>query len=313
MRAKFLRALLIAVFATAVAISRAAAQDPAAASGDPLDLVKQARKLNSDGKQDAALALYRQALERSPDLFDAHLGAGIVLDLQGNYKEARKHFAKAIELAPDGSKNQALSAMAVSYAFERDAGGASRFYRQVFDRQESTQDLGGAAETANALGRIYLESGDFDNAMKWYQTGYETSRRQPKLTDDQIDLWNMRWAHAQARIAARKGNSEEARKQTAAVKSILDKGTNGDQQIQYPYLAGYVALYSKDYQTAIEELQKADQRDPFILMLLAQAHEKVGDAAKAREYYSQVLASNAHSTNNAFARPLARKKSGATH
>src|SRR5206468_2477291 len=218
MRALLLRACFVVMFACGVAMIRAAAQDPgtAAAPGDPLELVKQARKLNNEGKQDAALELYRQVLERSPDLFDAHLGAGIALDLQGNYKDARKHLARAIELAPDGGKNQALSTMAVSYAFERDTAGASRFYRQVFDRQESTQDLGGAAETANALGRIYLESGDFDNALKWYQTGYETSRRQPKLTGDQIDLWTMRWAHAQARIAARKGNVEDARKQTAA-------------------------------------------------------------------------------------------------
>jgi tetratricopeptide (TPR) repeat protein len=314
MRAFFLRPCLVVMLVCGAAAARAAAQDPAAAAtGDPIELVKQARKLNSDGKQDAALALYRQALERSPDLFDAHVGAGIVLDLQGNYKDARAHFARAIEVAPDGGRNQALSAMAVSYAFEGDAGGASRFYRQVFDRQESTQDLGGAAETANALGRIYLESGDFDNAFKWYQTGYETSRRQPKLTDDQMDLWNMRWAHAQARIAARKGNVEEARTQTVAVKSILDKGTNQDQQIQYPYLAGYVALYSQDYQTAIDELQKADQRDPFILVLLAQAYEKAGDAARAREFYMQVLTANAHSANNAFARPLARKKVSGTH
>src|SRR5881398_2672308 len=107
-------------FATIVFLSSAivsAAQTPASTSApsNPLELVKQARKLNSEGKQDAALALYRDALERSPDLFDAHLGAGIVLDLQGNYREARQHFARAIELAPDGSRNQALTAMAVSY------------------------------------------------------------------------------------------------------------------------------------------------------------------------------------------------------
>ena len=45
-----------------------------------------------------------------------------------------------------------------------------------------------------------------------------------------------------------------------------------------------------------------------ILSLLAQAYEKSGDPVHAREYYTQVLTSNAHSPNNAFARPLARKK-----
>src|SRR5207247_2713229 len=167
------RALSVAAIVVAAAIGSLKAQDPrvATASADPIELVKQARQLNSEGKQDAALALYRQALDRSPELFDAHVGAGIALDLQGNYKDARKHLARAIELAPDGSKNQALTAMAVSYAFESDAAGSSRFYRQVFDREESTQDFGGAAETANALGRIYLESGDLEKALKWYQTG----------------------------------------------------------------------------------------------------------------------------------------------
>ena len=280
----------------------------AAQSVDPPELVKQGQKLASEGKHDAALELYRQALQRSPDLFDAHRAAGIALDLKGDYKEARQHFEKAIQVAPDASKNQALANMGVSYAFEGNAKSASTFYRQVFDRQMAVPDLAGAAETANALGRVYLESGDLDNAFKWYQTGYETSRRQSNLSGDQIDLWDMRWAHAQARIAARRGKAAEARKQLATVKGLIEKGTNPEQQIQYPYLAGYVDLYLKGYPGAIAELQKADQTDPFILALLAQACEKSHDAARAREYYTKVLASNAHSLNSAFARPAARKK-----
>jgi len=280
----------------------------AAQTADPLDLVKQAQKLTAEGKEDEALALYRQAIARSPELFAAHLGAGIVLDLQGAYKEARQHFEKAILVAPDESKYQALVNMGVSYAFDGNAKSASTFYRQAFDRGTAAQDLRAAAETANALGRIYLESNDLDNAAKWYQTGYETSRRQPKLPADQADLWDLRWAHAQARIAARKGNAADAHTQTAIVKGLLDKGTNPDQQIQYPYLVGYVALYLKDYRGAIAALTQADQKDPFILVLLAQAYEKAHDAANARQCYVEVLASNAHSLNNAFARPLAKKK-----
>jgi tetratricopeptide (TPR) repeat protein len=304
------RLLFYVVSGIVFLMPRAAAQAPATATqaADPPDLVKQARKLNSEGNQDAALALYRQALGLAPDLFDAHFGAGVALDLKGDYKEARQHFAKAIELAPEENKNLALTAMGVSHAFEGNAKSSSTFYRQVFDRQMTAQDVAGAAETANALGRIYLESGDLDNAFKWYQTGYETSRRQTNLPGDQIDLWDLRWAHAQARIAARRGNAEEARKQIAIVKGLLDKGTNPEQRIQLPYLTGYVDLYLKDYSGALAELQKADQRDPFILALLAQAYEKSGDQAKAGECYQQVLASNSHGPNNAFARPLARRK-----
>src|SRR5690242_14274752 len=293
-----------------LACTPAVSQTPASAKSpaDAADFVKQARKLNSEGKQDEALSLYNQALQASPNSVDAHLGAGAALDLKGQYDEARKHFAKAIEVAPPDNRNGALRNMAFSYAFERKAKDAARYEQMAFDSLISQQKYTDAAGVANELARIYLESGDIDDAARWYKTGYDTAMRQPDLKDSDKDLWNFRWEHAQARIAARRNQKAEAQKHVAAAKAILDKGTNPDQSPFYPYLTGYVAFYGGDYSTAITELQKADQRDPFILVLLAQAYEKSGDKAQATEYYRKVLASNIHNPTNAFARPIARQK-----
>src|SRR5713101_4883398 len=115
-----MRTALPSVLAIALVLPASATQEV-----DPLELVKQARKLNLEGKQQEALTLYRQALDRAPDSFDAHIGAGVALDLLGEYKQARQHFAKAIQVSPDATRNQALTAMAVSYAFERDSKSAS--------------------------------------------------------------------------------------------------------------------------------------------------------------------------------------------
>ncbi len=95
-----------------------------------------------------------------------------------------------------------------------------------------------------------------------------------------------------------------------AAKTALDQSKNADQQRFYPYLTGYVAFYGGNYKSAIEELQKADQKDPFILVLLAQAYEKDGNKDEAMKLYRQVLTINSHNPTNAFARPLARKKLG---
>jgi len=290
------------------------AQQPAAkpgpAPGSPADLVQQGEKLSRDGKQDQALALYRQALDKSPDLYEAHLASGVALDLQGDYGEARQHFTKAIEVAAADNKAQALRSMAFSYAFEGNASKASEFELQVFNARLAKSDSVGAAETCNELARIYLETGDPDHAYKWYKMGYDSVGRKPDLSDADRNLWLFRWESAQARIAARRGKADEAQQHVAAAKAAFDKANNPDQTRFYPYIKGYVAFYTDDYKTAIAELQKADQHDPLNVVLLAEAYEKSGDAAQAKIYYGKVLELNAHNPTNAFARPLAKKKLG---
>jgi len=298
-----LRSLL---FASLVFFGALAAAQTAARSA--LDLVKQGQKLNSEGKQDEALALYRQALEISPNLYEANLASGIALDLEGKYREAREHFSKAMESAPADARQQALRAMAISYAFERNATEASEFEQQVFDARIAANDFIGAAEIANELARINLESGDIAGANKWYETGYNTALKKNDLTAADKNLWLFRWESAQARIGARGGRTADALRHVAAAKSALDQANNPDQLRFFPYLTGYVAFYSGDYKTAIADLQKADQRDAMNLALLAEAYEKSGDAGQAADYYHKVLASNAHNPTNAFARPLAKEK-----
>src|SRR5437868_7363139 len=212
-----------------------------AASKDPKQLVKEGRQLSSGGKQDEALALYQQALQTSPDLYDAHRATGMALDLQGKYDEARQHLAKAIEVAPTDSKVQALRTMAVSYAFEGNAPEATKFEQQAFDQQLAAKDFTAAAEIANELARIDLESGDIDQAYKWYQMGHETALRKTGMTAADKALWEFRWEHAQARIAARRGQPDEAQKHVAAARKALDQANNPEQARFYPYLTGYVA------------------------------------------------------------------------
>jgi len=285
---------------------------PPAAATEPkteaMSLVTQGQKLNTDGKLDEAIALYQKALQLVPDLYDAQLYMGVALDLQGKYAEARQHLAKAIELASEAQTTQSLRVMAVSYAFEHNTAKASEYERRAYDLQYNWSRYEDAAATANELARIYLESGDTDNALQWYQTGRSTGLKVPNLTPAEKDLWNFRWEGAMARITARRGQASKAQEHVAAAKAILDKSGIPDQARFYPYFVGYVALYGGDYKTAITELREAGLDDPFILSLSAQAYEKSGDKAQAIEYYKKVLTINLHNPSNAFARPLAKEK-----
>ncbi len=285
-----------------------AAATAQAKSEDAAELVKQGQALAGEGKSDEALALYQRALEMDPDSYPAQLFTGVALDLQGKYEPARQHLAKAIELASEQQTVQALRVMAVSYAFERNTEKAAEYEKRAYELQNNWKQYADAAGTANELARIYLESGDLDKALQWYQTGRTTGLRTPNITQAEKDLWEFRWQAAEARIAARRGQREKAQQDLVALKAIVDKADNPDQAQFYPYLAGYVALYLGDYSTAIKQLQAANQKDAFVLCMLAQTYEKLGDTAHARDYYQKVMTINTHNPSTAFARPLAREK-----
>jgi tetratricopeptide (TPR) repeat protein len=298
--------LLFGLFAFAQQPPAEKAPEPGSAE----DFVKQGQKLSMAGKQDEALAMYSKAFDKAGDNYEAHLGAGMALDLKGDYDAAREHFNKAIDLASPEQKAQALRSMAFSYAFQDDGAKAAEYELKVFTARSAKEDFIGAAETCNETARIFLESGDIDNAEKWYKLGYDTVGRKSDLKEDEKNLWLFRWESAQARIAARRGKTAEAQQHVAAAKAALDKANNPDQARFFPYLTGYVAYYSGDYKTAIAELQKADQHDPLNLAMLGEAYEKSGDAVSAKRYYQKVLEINIHNPTNAFARPLAKKKLG---
>ena len=298
---------MVAVAVLAFSGSAASAQTGAAA--DAAELVKKAQKLEFGDSWKEALTLYRQAVEKNPAQFDAYLGIGRVLDVEGQYEEARQNIQKGIEAAPENGLSPALSTMAVAYAFEGKAAESAKYYQQVFDRQMKANAPDAAAGTANALARVFLETGDLASAEKWYRTGYDAAQKIEKLTPEDKDLWEMRWQHAQARIAARGKRFDVARKHADAVRAIVERGNLDEGQVaNYPQLLGYISFYEGKYDAAIAELSKAEQEDPFVLMMLAQAYEANKNPAQARELYARILTQRGHSLQAAFARPLARRK-----
>jgi tetratricopeptide (TPR) repeat protein len=284
------------------------AQTPGSQQQQP-EFIRQGQQMMREGKLDDALALYRKTLKTSPNSVPANVAAGSVLDLKGQGEEARRYFAKAIDVADTPEhKAMAQKAMAMSYAFEGNCKKTVEYEEQVFDYYGSVKNFFQQGEIADEAARVCIDSGDLDTAYHWYQVGHYTGLKEPDIKEARQDLWDFRWEHAQARIAARRGNQAEAQKHVAAAKAILDKGTNPEQAQFLPYLQGYVAFYSEDYKTALEELLKANQNDPFIECMIGQTYEKLGDKDKALECYRKASAAIAHNPTAAYAVPLAKKK-----
>ena len=301
-----------------------AAAQPGRGFGPQTEWQRKAQPLLREGKLEEALAVYREELQKSPDSVAANISAGTVLDLMGKGTEARRYFQKAIDAAPDAqAKATAQRAMAMSYAFDSDCGNTVKYEQMVFDywKTRESADPGNAfyqqGEMANEAARVCIDSGDFVTAEKWYRIGHDAGLKEPGISPGRKALWEFRTEHALARLAARRGNRAEAAKHIAAAKTALSEIEAADSQLFrqqsafLPYLTGYVAYYSGDYQTALADLEKANTNDPFIQCLLGMTYEKLGEREKALAEYRKAAMVTAHNPPAAFAKPFTRKKLGA--
>jgi tetratricopeptide (TPR) repeat protein len=251
--------------------------------------------------------------------FGPQFREAIQLDLDGKGAEARRLLQAKVDAASNPKeKADAERTMAMSWAFEGDCRKTGEYEQKVIDYWTTQEQANPSnafyqeGEMADETARVCIDAGDLNAAEQWYRKGHELGLKEPGISADRKALWDFRWEHAQARIAARRGNRAEAEKHVAGAKAALDRmtGLRKQQESFLPYLTGYVAFYVGDYQTALADFQKANQNDPFIQCLLGQIYEKLGQRDQALECYRKAAATNAHNPPAAYARPFARRKLG---
>ncbi len=212
--------------------------------------------------------------------------------------------------------------MAMSFGFTRDCDAAVRYHTMVIEywkTREAAEPQNAfyqQGEMANESARVCIDSGELDTSERMYRLGYESGNKEPEPRTHPRSLWDYRMAHALGRLAARRGNAAEANRQVAEARRILDSDAAmaEDQERFFPYLAGYVALYTGDLARAEAELTRAlamrgSANDLFLHCLLAMTYERMGQPEKAKPLYQRALElSGGHNPPAAFARPFAREK-----
>ncbi|MDE3154437.1 MAG: tetratricopeptide repeat protein, partial [Acidobacteriota bacterium] len=112
------------------------------------------------------------------------------------------------------------------------------------------------------------------------------------------------------RVSAKEllAEAETVENRMAAAALALKKGVGGGNPAQLTaFLSGAVAFDQGDFKSAVTDLQQADQADPLVVALLAQAYAKQGDTAQAEQFYQKAAAITAQTPNGAYARLVAQK------
>ena len=245
------------------------------------------------------------------------------LDTDGQHAQARALFQALIDNAATPAERAAAQRrMALSYAYDGNCAKAIEYEELVIGywvtrREAEPQNAHyQEGEMANEAARICIDAGALDEAERMYRRGSELGNREPEPRTHPRSLWDYRLAHALARLAARRGNAAEAGRHVADARRILDgdRAMAAGQEQYYPYLLGYVALYTNDLATAEVELLKAVAGlpdDPFQVVLLGMTFEKKGDQAKARELYEKAFEmATGSNPPNVYSRAFTRKKLG---
>jgi tetratricopeptide (TPR) repeat protein len=279
-------------------------------------------QLIREGKIDEAVKMAQDQVHNSPDSAQALRSAATILDMAGRYKDAQSYFEKSVELAPNAQAEAAARRdLANSYGFAGDCKNAWKYLLLVVDywkTQESAEPHNAfyqEGEMANEAARYCIDSGDLNEAERLYKLGHDLGVKEPDSPARKA-LWEFRTEHALARLAARHGNKAEAQKHIAAAKTALDQikaadtGLGQQQDGFWPYLTGYVAFYTGDYKTALDDFQKANQNDAFIQCLIGMTYEKLGQKDKATEYYRKASTAASHNPPGGFARRFTREKLG---
>lgn len=247
------------------------------------------------------------------------------LDRDGKTAQARAIYQQVIDTAGDPAvKARAQRSMAMSYAFDGDCANTVKYEQMVIDywKTQEQADPQNAfyqqGEMADEAARVCIDAGDLDAAEHWYRRGYELGLMEPEPRTHPKSLWDYRLAHALGRIAARRGNADEAARQVAAARQALDGDAEMAEQQErfFPYLTGYVALYTGNLEKARSELEHAvslrgNQNDPFMNTLLAMTWERMGMQQEADELYRKAFdLARAHNPPAAFTRRFVREKLG---
>jgi hypothetical protein len=243
------------------------------------------------------------------------------IDAEGKHRAARAIFEALIASAPDGAtRAAAVRRLAMSYGYDGNCSKVIELEEQVIaywvTRREAEPQNAHyqEGEMANEAARVCIDNGFLDDAERMYRRGNALGNGEPEPRAHPKSLWDFRLAHALGRIAARRGNATEASRWVVEARRILDADramAKGQEQF-YPYLVGYVALFTNAVaiaESAFTITTKTMPGDPFQFVLLGMTMEKKGDKATARDLFQRAYdMSTASTPPSIYSRVFTKRK-----
>jgi tetratricopeptide (TPR) repeat protein len=263
------------------------------------------------GRFEDSIAQYRKALAVDEHFVPSHFGISADLLYMGKPSDAAAELGKITEKARnDGERRVALFGQTVVDVDGGKMAPALTELDQQYAIAQQTNDVAGMAGDLQNKGNILLEMGRYDTAQQQFDQlvqMVEASNLSPEIKA------NAKLQHHfnLAVVAIGKKDYAAAKTHAAEYRQGAEASQNAFQVKQAHGLAGTIALAQKDYDTAIAELQQANEQNPRDLYRLCLAYQGKGDGGKAQATCARAADFNSlPQLNYAFVRSKAQKVAG---
>lgn len=219
-----------------------------------------AKRYDIVGNPDKAIELYRQVIDKFPDVAVTYFELGRLLEEKGEFAEAIKCGEKAVELDPENDWYQLF--LAEVYQLTAQFDGALDIYKKLTAKSPNNLDY------LYQLATLYITKEKFNDAINVY------NKIEIKVGINQ-------------EISMQKKGLYLHMKQTEKAEKEVVNLVNSD-----PENTKYLAILAEFYMTnsmqdkaleVYQQIAKIDPNDPFIHMSLADFYKKNGEGEKAYE------------------------------
>ncbi len=239
------------------------------------------------GRFHESIEFYAKALEQDPNFVASHIGISCNYAFLGEPQRARTQLQILKEIARNASDTrQAIFTEAMTYICEGKLSFAVEAMLESLKLAEERQDVGNMANDLVILGNLYLELNTPARALSSFNRSMEVIDlsnlpQAVKVNSRTTHLFNI------SRVFAARGEYEKAEDASDLFAEQVGIRNNPIQLKLVSQLNGIIALNEKDYLTAIEELEKANQLNPYNLFRIGQAYAALGELEKATSYKLQ--------------------------
>jgi tetratricopeptide (TPR) repeat protein len=252
--------------------------------GDANPYDSYAELLMKEGKFDQSIENYNLALSKDPNFFSSKLGIAFDHLYMGKADQAAGELRAMIASARDESeRRQARSGLVILYI----DGGNTVMALQLIDsgvaESKKRNELRDEVQQLDMKGSVLEEAGRYAEAKEMYDREMAmiaSSSLSPEIKEQYDDGKE----NSAAIFALETNDLTGARSHAAAYEKLVTNKPDAWRLRSLHQLYGRIALEAKEYEKAIEELQKSNLENAYNLYRIALAYRGKGDTAKAKEY-----------------------------